>query len=857
MTQFLAYANPDLSTINNSTSTNIQVLDGDTGEPLIGVLIYNNEQTTVIQTDVDGRAVLENFGHREEANFQYLGYLDLSLPLHEIRKRRGLIKMYASNQLDSVVVVGRRDDLIREIPFQVGRISKSEIAFNNSQTAADILANAGLAYVQKSQMGGGSPVLRGFEANKVLLVLDGVRLNNAIYRNGHLQNAITIDNGTLEQVEVIYGPGSLMYGSDALGGVVHYRTKEPQVLMGTGRSDYEIKTNVQTRFASANQEKSAHIDIDYRTHRWGAFTSLTYTNYDDLRAGARRSDEFPELGLRNFYIFRNENIDEKIKSLDPNIQIGTAYSQIDLLQKVRYQASDSLYFIWNFQYSTSSDVPRYDNLTDSTNTARNLKWAEWYYGPQKRLLASMKMRSLKTRGIYDRATYIGSFQRIDEDRLKRKWNKINRTFNLENVFVYSMTMDFDKELTKSGLHQLSYGLDGNYNTVESVAGNRNIYTNRVIFNEPTRYPNGGSNMLTAGGYLNYQWKTRDSTLSFQMGARYSYVRLFAKFESIPDFEIIWPDEYLAGITSVNTSPTWAAGINYNSRNQWQIRALAATAFRSPNIDDFGKVRESGNGFVVVPNPDLKPEESITGELTLGKSFGNVESQKGSAFQLSSTGFYTRLSNAIVRRSGALPNGATTLFYDGSDLVVQQNFNAGNGFIYGLSGNLYTRLGDHWEIKSNLSWTKGRTEFKNDIVDTLVPLDHIPPIYGQTSIGFRSEKFRFETVLRYNGEKPLTEYAVGDILLDGDGELELDRDGTTDNLDETDTCHEQIINGRRVVTCFGTPSWSTLNFYSSYRFNEKFSINLALENVLDIHYRTFASGVSAPGRNFIITLRGNF
>ena len=79
---------------------------------------------------------------------------------------------------------------------------------NQQANTADILTQSGHVFVQKSQSGGGSPVIRGFEASRVLLMVDGVRLNNAIFRAGHLQNIITVDNMILDRVEVIYGPSS-------------------------------------------------------------------------------------------------------------------------------------------------------------------------------------------------------------------------------------------------------------------------------------------------------------------------------------------------------------------------------------------------------------------------------------------------------------------------------------------------------------------------------------------------------------------------------------------------------------------------------------------------------------------------
>ena len=93
---------------------------------------------------------------------------------------------------------------------------------------SDLLENSGVVFVQQSQFGGSSPGLRGFEANRVLLVVDGIRLNNAVYRSGHLQNVITIDPEMLDKVEVLFGPGSVMYGSDALGGVMSFVTPSPK-----------------------------------------------------------------------------------------------------------------------------------------------------------------------------------------------------------------------------------------------------------------------------------------------------------------------------------------------------------------------------------------------------------------------------------------------------------------------------------------------------------------------------------------------------------------------------------------------------------------------------------------------------
>ena len=127
--------------------------------------------------------------------------------------------------LNEVTVSARRHsagDVYGSLP--VFSISSDRIAFNNPMSAADILTTDGRLTVQKSQFGGGSPSIRGFESSRVLLVMDGIRMNNLIYRGGHLQNIITIDPAMIQNVDVIYGPSSVMYGSDALGGTIAFTT---------------------------------------------------------------------------------------------------------------------------------------------------------------------------------------------------------------------------------------------------------------------------------------------------------------------------------------------------------------------------------------------------------------------------------------------------------------------------------------------------------------------------------------------------------------------------------------------------------------------------------------------------------
>ncbi len=850
----------------NTVDLTITVRDGGSGEELVGVSVFTDDQKFVGFTDIQGQVQLPVLSHREIVNFSYVGYDELRIPYFELRKDGGNIKMFAStNLVDSIVVVGRRDDPVEEIPYIVERVTQEQIAFTNSQTPADALAANADVFVQKSQLGGGSPIIRGFEANKLLLVIDGVRMNNAIYRSGHLQNSITLDNAIIDQAEVIYGPGSLMYGSDALGGVIHFRTRDPKILYDLSAGESKMAVGAYTRFSSANREKALHLDLDYRSREWGTMTSLTFANYGDLRVGSNRPTEFPNQSIRPYSQLRIEGQDQIAGPWQSqDILRSTGYSQFDLLQKVKYQPSDSLYFILNVQYSTSTNVPRFDNLQDTLGSAQELKWSEWYYGPQKRFLSSLKVRMLKPNFLYDKGTIIGAFQKIDEDRLKRKFAGAQRTFNNEEVFVYSLTLDFDKSLNKRGTHTLSYGLDGAYNQVYSDAGKIHITTGLVsrggVF---TRYPSDQSSTTAMGGYLNYKIRSRDSVFVFNAGARYSTVSLFAKYDSA-DLDLIeWPSEYVnEGVTAKNDDLTWGAGFTINTKNKWQVRALTSTAFRSPNIDDFAKLRVQ-NQFAVLPNTDLRPERSISGELTLGKEFGRATPDGGTSFRMSGTGFYTYLKDAIVRRLSTQPNGDSTIIVENEPnplFNVQQNINQNYAIVYGWSGNIEFKIKDTWRLKAGMSYTKGRSQLIIDSpggtvppLDTLVPLAHIPPRYGQVGLMYKKGRFKIEGIARFAAEKPFSEYAVTSANYDTNKNLILERGGSSDNIEFTP--HQLNENGE--IQYLGALGWTTYNLYSSLKLSQQITVNLAVENLIDLNYIPFSSGIGAPGRNFILTIRGKF
>ncbi|HSQ45330.1 MAG TPA: TonB-dependent receptor plug domain-containing protein, partial [Lutibacter sp.] len=243
----------------SAKSQQVKVLDRESNFPINNVTIYNDNRDLVVYTNKYGIADLSAFKESDVISFNHLSYIEF-----EILKRELSIidfTVYLSNraeQLDEVVLSASRGKETRSrVAETIAITSREEIRRMAPQTSADLLANLPGIKVQKTQMGGGSPVIRGMEANRVLLVVDGVRMNNAIYRTGHLQSSITVAPTVLERTEIIYGPSSVIYGSDALGGVINYFTKTPEI-----NTENRFDTSIFSRYSSANNEKAIHLDVE-------------------------------------------------------------------------------------------------------------------------------------------------------------------------------------------------------------------------------------------------------------------------------------------------------------------------------------------------------------------------------------------------------------------------------------------------------------------------------------------------------------------------------------------------------------------------------------------------------------------
>jgi hemoglobin/transferrin/lactoferrin receptor protein len=796
----------------------VKVVDRSSNFPIQGVTIYNDSNNTVVSTNKNGIADLSDFKDVDIISFNHLSYYEFEILKRELSVIEFVVYLNKrSEQLDEIILSASKGEEKRSrVAEQFTIASLQEIKKIAPQTSADLLANLPGIRVQKTQSGGGSPVLRGMEANRVLLVVDGVRMNNAIYRTGHLQNSITVSPNVIERTEVVFGPSSVIYGSDALGGVIHYFTKTPKI-----SDKEEVNGAVYSRFSSVNNEITNEANVEIRRKKWASYTSVSYSEFGETKMGKNRTHGFEDWGKvveysNNTNTFYNAN---SVINSKEYVQKNTDYNQTDILQKVVIPLNTKNDLVFNVQYSTSSNINNFEDLAEYSNG--KLKNAESYYGPQKRFLFSTQLKLNSNKKWLESGVITAAYQDVEESRIQRKFSSLDRTYRIENVDVFSLNGDFFVPLTSAKNRILSYGFEGTHNDVGSNANGRTleVYGDKVVgfsnnFVVQSRYPDGGGTSTSVATYVNYRQDiNKKSTLN--TGIRYVNTNLTAKW--IDDTFITLPDSDI----SLNTSAVTATiGYAFKPSNDWQLNGVISSGFRAPNLDDIGKVREK-SGNVTVPNTSLEPEYVYNFETSILKYF------KEKTFQTGLNVYYTLLSNYITRDYYTI-NNSETIVYDGEVGNVVANVNKDNAYIVGGTFSLKGNINEQWFTRGSVTYTKGMA------YDTKEPLSSIPPIFGLFEIGFEKERFQANVNFKFNQKKKLGDY----------------------NLIEGIDSVEQVPFITETNQYYGSPSWNTINFNSNYKINNSITCFVNVGNILDVHYKEFASSISAPGRNLSLSFLFN-
>jgi hemoglobin/transferrin/lactoferrin receptor protein len=770
--------------------------------PITDVHIYlkSNPGNTIVSDEKGSFTLPETWKENEMVIFSHLLYEKLEIPVYQV-KTTPIITLQEDNSLleEIIVSVNVNEDILKQRAEKRILISQREIEKLSPATSADLLSRQSGVSLQKSQSGGGSPNIRGFEANRILLMVDGVRMNNAIYRGGHLQNAITIDPSILANSEVLFGPSSVAYGSDAMGGVVHFKTKNPNLVS-------KPNINISQSFISGSKSYITHIDGEYSFGKLALLTSVTRSDFGDIKMGKWRAHGHENWGLVPSYM---ENGYEK-KNDDPNIQKRTSYDQIDFLQKAIYYFNDDQKWINNFQYSNSSNINRFDQLNDLSG--KKLKFTDWYYGPQKRVFFSSSFEDVTDRKFADFIQVIGAYQDIQESRHKWKNGADHRTNGSEDVDVYSINANFAK-------NSWGYGLEAISNKINSSAENFFFENDTIVETNATRYPSENSGMYQGAAYIKKEHSFSDK-LKANAGVRATYTETYGKYNFGKD-QVLPEDSF----THVSKDINWNISVVYHPNESTKLSGIISTGFHSPNVDDITKFSEKGSNLVV-PNLDLKTEYSRNFEINISKDFNKKH-------LINMDVYYSHLINPIVKVDEYQWPYDFVPGAGGTGTALQSNINEKKGYIFGTTFYYTAKWSKHWQTTLDVTYTRGKiTErakgYSNEGGEILA---HIPPVFGKIKVNnFVNDKFSHQLACIFNSKKSKEEYDVAGV----------------DNLDESPR--------NEFGDYVGTPAWFSLDYQMQWKYNKLLTLQAGMSNILDMHYKTYGSGISAMGRSVNLTLR---
>jgi hemoglobin/transferrin/lactoferrin receptor protein len=784
-------------------SQSIKVLDNETNAPLEAVNIYSKNPLQSTVTNAKGEAKIDSFKAFETLYISFIGYEELAIPKSELTEQSFTFKLEPSDfSLEEVVISANRwRQEKKEIANKITTISAKELSLQNPQTAADLLTVSGEVFVQKSQLGGGSPMIRGFSTNRLLYSVDGVRMNNAIFRSGNLQNVISLDPLAIESTEILFGPGSVIYGSDAIGAVMSFNTLKPKLALDSGLL---VTGKAITRYSSANNEQTAHIDFNLGWKKWASVTSITASDYSDLKMGKNGPDDY----LRPTYVQRINNVDTVIKNDDPRKQRPTGYSQKNFMQKIRFAPNKDWDFEYSFHHSETSSYARYDRLLRESNGVP--RSAVWNYGPQLWQMHQLSITHTKPTQFYDGISLRMAHQTFEESRIDRDFGKTDLMTRTEEVKALSVNLDFNKILGES---KLFYGLEFVHNDVLSTGMEENILTGETM-TASARYPN--AEWASYAAYVSFEKKFNALWL-LNTGVRYNQFTIDANFSNNTDF---YPLPFESA-TLDKGSLTGSIGVVFTPTESWVISSNISTAFRAPNVDDVGKIFDSEPGTVVVPNPDLKPEYAYNAEINATKILSKHA-------KLNFGGYYTYLDNALVRGTFNL-NGQDSITYDGELSAVEAIQNGAYATVYGGHIGIQVSLASGLTLGTQYNIQNGKEKLDDGSTQAL---RHAAPRFGSTKLTYSKKKLMMQLYFVYNAA-----FQFGDLP---------NSEAAKDNLYAKDD------NGNPY-----SPKWYTVNAKAQYQINRTFVVNAGLENILNVRYQPYSSGIAAPGRNLILSLKANF
>lgn len=439
------------------------------------------------------------------------------------------------------------------VPYSVNKTDDNHFKQLNPRTTPEALQGMNGVFLQKTNHGGGSAILRGLTGNQILILVDGIRLNNSTFRYGPNQYLNTIDPYTIHHLEVVKGTGSVQYGTDALGGVIHVLTKSPSF------NDSGWSANALLKYMSGDMEKTASAQIAHSSEKAAFTLGFTKRDFGDIIGGGKTGRQSP-----------------------------SGYNEWGVNFKGLFQVTDKVVFSVAHQNVEQKNVPIYHKLV-----LENFLINE--FDEQTRFLRYVKLEAKSSNPLIKKVEIIASHQKNIEERENQKNGSFTLIKEKDKITTLGLTANLLSEIKKTWL--ANTGIEFYHDKVNSFRNSIDLQDGLAL-NKRGLYPNN-SKYTNASLYTMHHYSTR--RWEIDAGLR------------LNTFSIQLKDSSVGDVTISPAAFVWNAAMLYKISSGKSFYVSYSTGFRTPNIDDLGSLGIVDSRYEI-PASNLKPEKSTNVEL---------------------------------------------------------------------------------------------------------------------------------------------------------------------------------------------------------------------------------------------------
>lgn len=550
-----------------------------------------------------------------------------------------------------------------------------------ARTIPDAFKEIPGASAQKTAQGHGSPFLRGFTGFRNVFLIDGIRLNNSVFREGPNQYWNTVDEFLIDRLEIVRGPASVLYGSDSIGGTVAAYTVEPP-RVGDG---FHIHERTFARYASAEDSYTLRQEVKGGLDALGFRLGVTYRDFDDLTGGRR-------IGLM------------------PN----TGYNEYDADLKLVYRLDDRSKLLFAVQHTRQDEVPR----THRTN--RSVSWHGTTVGTdaradfdQGRDLVYVQYHGTFEGGVLDSLKASVSWQHVDE-RFQRDTSSTAATASRREI--REMTVHTPACWVQVGkdtaVGHLTGGVDYYRDFVQSSGHDWLVNGTYRGFARGEVADDAEYDLF--GVYLQDEFAV--GALSVTPGIRFTRATVDARnVDPNPSDAVVFEP-----LDDTYQAVTGSLRFLYHVTENWNAIAGWGMGFRTPSLDDTTAIKLVMSGALDLPSRDLDPETAHTFD-------GGVRARYAD-WEFSAFGFYTLLRD-FVRR---VPAGD----FNGDGVVDNTKENFADGWVFGGEFGALVRVTEEASVRGDFGFARGRADAMVAGAASEEPLDKVAPPVGHLAVRFQ-------------------------------------------------------------------------------------------------------------------------